>query len=258
MASISAAACFRRKLQLTDRTGRYSAIAAGARIHRRVLFRPTDGWRHSAGFAPASCLGGKLRPSHRRCLVVAVPARARFRASFKQPIERAGPPPPLQKLSFDYRSYFNQTIADISWPDSLQRLAFGYGCNRPVDNVRWPVSLEELSIGLRKDREDNQTTMYSEFDKSIGSSAWPASLRRLTLGHEFRQSWQGLGTSMPNLEMFTLLLDEGYDSGDESLLRGIESHDGLRQLAVFEGSNLDGVVFPSIMQVLHFYNSFFI
>ncbi|CAN0244713.1 unnamed protein product [Ectocarpus fasciculatus] len=96
--------------------------------------------------------------------------------------------------------------------------------------------------------------LYSNFNQRIGSSIWPASLRRLTLGGDYRQSLQGLGTWMPNLEVLRVL-DWEYDSDDEivsnhdSLLRGIEWPKGLRELTVCHHSSLDGVVIPSTVTV---------
>ncbi|CAM9293941.1 unnamed protein product [Ectocarpus sp. 13 AM-2016] len=49
--------------------------------------------------------------------------------------------------------------------------------------------------------------MVSGFNQRIVRSAWPASLQQLALliGHKFRQSLQGLGTWMPNLETLRVL-----------------------------------------------------
>lgn len=56
---------------------------------------------------------------------------------------------------------------------------------------------------------------------------------------------------MPNLEGFRLLdYDINYNTPrEDSLLRGIEWPKGLRQLTVFEDSNLDGVEIPSSVKV---------
>ncbi|CBN78196.1 expressed unknown protein [Ectocarpus siliculosus] len=95
--------------------------------------------------------------------------------------------------------------------------------------------------------------MRSEFNQRIGRSAWPPSLRRLTLGHKFRQSLQGLGTWMPNLESLRLL--EWYvDLQNDSLLRRIEWPKGLLQLTVFKESSLEDVGIPAPVEVLHRYN----
>ncbi|CAN0076491.1 unnamed protein product [Ectocarpus fasciculatus] len=89
--------------------------------------------------------------------------------------------------------------------------------------------------------------MFSKFNQRVDVCAWPASLRRLTLGHKFRQSLQGLGTWMPNLETLNLL---DFGSGTEnSLLCAIEWPKDLRQLAVFRESSLDGVVIPSTVEL---------
>ncbi|CAN0245443.1 unnamed protein product, partial [Ectocarpus fasciculatus] len=61
----------------------------------------------------------------------------------------------------------------------------------------------------------------------------------LTLGGDFRQSLQGLGTWMPNLEELRVLdweydLDVGIVLSHDSLLRGIEWPKGLRELTVFD------------------------
>ncbi|CAM9701028.1 unnamed protein product [Ectocarpus sp. 12 AP-2014] len=164
--------------------------------------------------------------------------------------------PPLSSLQhFTFPSSFNQPIEDAVWPDSLLRLVLGAEFNQPVDRVRWPASLQELTFGLCYDSGHNGFEMYSNFNQCIGSSVWPASLRRLTLGHKFRQSLQGLGTWMPNLETFRIL---DYDSSDDSLLRGIEWPKGLRHLTVSKESNLDGVVVPSTVEVLHLYNDSYV
>ncbi|CAN0056553.1 unnamed protein product [Ectocarpus sp. 6 AP-2014] len=105
-------------------------------------------------------------------------------------------------------------------------------------------------FGLRDGAGDNQVTIYSEFSQRIGSSIWPSSMRRLTPGPGFGQLLQGLGTWMPDLETFSLL-EYGFVSGDDRLLRGIEWPKGLRQLAVRKGSSFDGVIVPSTVQVLH-------
>ncbi|CAM9657774.1 unnamed protein product [Ectocarpus fasciculatus] len=77
-------------------------------------------------------------------------------------------------------------------------------------------------------------------------------MRRLTLGHKFRQSLQGLGTWMPNLETFNLL---DYGSGiEDSLLHGIEWPKALCELVVFMDSSFDGVVVPSNVEVSRFNN----
>ncbi|CAN0055156.1 unnamed protein product [Ectocarpus fasciculatus] len=96
-------------------------------------------------------------------------------------------------------------------------------------------------------------SMHSDFNQRIGSSIWPASLRRLTLGGRFRQSLQGLGTWMPNLETLCLL-DHGVGSGGDSLLCGIEWPKRLRQLTVFQESNPNGVLVPSSVEVFCRYN----
>lgn len=89
--------------------------------------------------------------------------------------------------------------------------------------------------------------LWSRFNQRIDRSAWPASLRRLTLGVAFKQSLQGLGIWMPNLESLRLL---DYCSGDQCLLYGIEWPKGLRRLTVFEEkSKLDGVVIPANVEI---------
>ncbi|CAM9176705.1 unnamed protein product [Ectocarpus sp. 8 AP-2014] len=169
-----------------------------------------------------------------------------FGQFFNQPVARVKFPASLQQLCFGW--YFNQPVEGTVWPNSLQRLVLGRWFNQPVDNVRWAASLEEICFGWYENRGDNRMVMYSKFNHRIGSSIWPPSLRRLTLGHKFRQSLQGLGTWMPNLETLCLL---DYDSGDDSLLRGIKWPKGLRELTVFRDSDLEGVEIPSTVGVLH-------
>ncbi|CAM9957256.1 unnamed protein product [Ectocarpus sp. 4 AP-2014] len=167
-------------------------------------------------------------------------------SSFNQPIAGVVLPSSLQEL--DLGDSFNQPIEDVAWPDSLQWLAFGVVFNQPIDNVGWPASLEEVVFGFCDEWSGTGITMYSHFNQRIGSSVWPASLRRLTLGGQFRQSLQGLGTWMPNLEEIRVF-DWDDDLEIDSLLRGIEWPNGLRDLTVFEESSLDGVVFPPTVQV---------
>ncbi|CAB1104351.1 unnamed protein product [Ectocarpus sp. CCAP 1310/34] len=170
-----------------------------------------------------------------------------FGEAFDQPIESVTFPASLEELAFD--TDFNQPIEGVTWPDSLQRLAFGFLFNQPIDNVRWPASLEEVCFGKHESQGFDHAIMFSEFNQRVDMCAWPASMRRLTLGHKFRQSLQGLGTWIPNLEIFHFL-DHSNGSGDEdSLLRGIEWPTGLRQLAVFRDSRLDGVIIPSTVEV---------
>ncbi|CAN0067461.1 unnamed protein product [Ectocarpus sp. 8 AP-2014] len=166
---------------------------------------------------------------------------------FDQPIQRVVFPPSLQELTVE--GSFNQPIEGVSWPDSLQKLALGFSFNRSIDNVRWPASLQEITFASCEDYGDNAVTVYADFNQSIGSSVWPASLRRLTLGEHFRQSLQGLGTWIPNLEALRLLDHKDGSGTEESLLRGIEWPMVLRHLAVIKGSNLDGVTIPSVVQV---------
>ncbi|CAN0523695.1 unnamed protein product [Ectocarpus sp. 12 AP-2014] len=65
--------------------------------------------------------------------------------------------------------------------------------------------------------------MNSSFNQDISDSGWPSSLRRITLGGFFRQSLQGLGTWMPNLEALRILEWDIDNIPNESLLvRGIE------------------------------------
>ncbi|CAN0056486.1 unnamed protein product, partial [Ectocarpus sp. 6 AP-2014] len=166
---------------------------------------------------------------------------------FTHPIQRVVFPSSLEELTI--LEMFDQPIEGVLWPDSLQRLVLGSCFNQPIDNVRWPASLQEISFASCKDKEDNTLSVYADFNQSIGSSVWPASLRRLTLGEYFRQSLQGLGTWMPNLEALRLL-DYRYNPGSHaSLLREIEWPKGLRYLTVLEGSNLDGVTIPSVVKV---------
>ncbi|CAM9857652.1 unnamed protein product, partial [Ectocarpus sp. 4 AP-2014] len=68
-----------------------------------------------------------------------------------------------------------------------------------------PASLEKLIFGLLEGAGDNQVPIYAKFTQCIGSSIWPASMRRLTLGPGLWQSLQGLGNWMPNLEALSLL-----------------------------------------------------
>ncbi|CAM9776552.1 unnamed protein product [Ectocarpus sp. 12 AP-2014] len=174
-----------------------------------------------------------------------------FGVGFNQPIERAIFAASLQRLTFGQQ--FDQPIERAVWPDSLQRLVFGENFNQPVDTVRWPALLQELTFGTCEDQEDGRMVMRSEFNQHLGSSRWPASLRRLTVGGTFRQSLQGLGTWMPNLEVLRALDWEddgwGHPSHGDSLLREILWPNGLRELTVFKKSSLDGVVIPSTVQV---------
>ncbi|CAN0059775.1 unnamed protein product [Ectocarpus sp. 4 AP-2014] len=170
-----------------------------------------------------------------------------FGEAFDQPIEWATFPASLEELAFDMD--FNQPIEDVTWPDSLQRLAFGFFFNQSVDNVRWPASLQEVCFGKHEGRGFGSAIMFSEFNQRVDVCAWPASMRRLTLGHRFRQSLQGLGTWMPNLETLHLLDHSNGSDNEDSLLREIEWPKGLRQLAVFRDSSLDGVVIPSTVEV---------
>ncbi|CAM9970144.1 unnamed protein product [Ectocarpus fasciculatus] len=173
---------------------------------------------------------------------------------FNQPIERVSWPASLRQLTLFGR--FNQSIEGTVWPDSLQRLVFGHDFNQPVSNVRWPASLQEIAFGCLEDKGNSRMMIDSNFDQGIDRSAWPASLQQLTLGHKFRQSLQGLGTWMPNLEALRLLSWD-HMVQHNSLLRGIEWPKGLRELTVSDGSilddlvapNLDGVVIPSTVQV---------
>ncbi|CAN0056281.1 unnamed protein product [Ectocarpus sp. 6 AP-2014] len=171
-----------------------------------------------------------------------------FGGGFNQPIERATFSSSLQRLTFG--QVFNQPIERVEWPDSLQALIFGEHFNYPVDNVRWPASLQEVSFGCCEATWDYRTVMGSDFDQCISKSVWPASLRRITLGGMFRQSLQGLGTWMPNLEALRMLeWDIDNIPNDSLLVRGIEWPKGLRELTVFKESILDGVVIPSTVQV---------
>ncbi|CAN0362701.1 unnamed protein product [Ectocarpus sp. 12 AP-2014] len=177
-----------------------------------------------------------------------------FGFSFNQPIQLATFPASLHQLIF--AGGFNQPIEDVLWPACLQGLAFGTCFNQPVDNVRWPVSLQEVAFGWCSELQRNDVLMYSKFNQRIGRSVWPASLRRLTVGGEFRQSLQGLGTWMPKLEALRVL-DWEYDPHfntfiypqNGSLLHGIEWPKGLRELTVLEQSSLDGVAIPSTVKV---------
>ncbi|CAM9755300.1 unnamed protein product [Ectocarpus sp. 12 AP-2014] len=171
-----------------------------------------------------------------------------FGVGFNQPIERATFSASLQRLTFGQQ--FDQPIERVEWPDSLQVLIFGENFNQPVDNVRWPASLQELTFGDYLELPDDRMGMNSSFNQYISYSVWPASLRRITLGGFFRQSLQGLGTWMPNLEALRILEWDIDNIPKESLLvRGIEWPNGLRELTVFKESILDGVVIPSTVQV---------
>ncbi|CAM9322251.1 unnamed protein product [Ectocarpus fasciculatus] len=178
---------------------------------------------------------------------------------FNQPIEEVLWPGSLQQLTFG--SWFDQPIEGVSWPDSLQTLGFGEMFNQPVDNVRWPSSLQDLRFGSLDEEGDNGgMTMFSDFNQRIDHSIWPTSLRRLTLGHNFSQSLQGLGTWMPNLEVLRLLdynMSDVSDSGDNNLLCGIEWPKGLRHLMLFEGKVLEEVVVPKTVQVVWSRNKYF-
>ncbi|CAN0219529.1 unnamed protein product [Ectocarpus fasciculatus] len=163
---------------------------------------------------------------------------------FNQPIERAAFPASLEELVLG--ADFNQPIESVSWPDSLQKLVFAGCFNQPVDNVKWPATLQEVTFGLYRGTGENEMGSYSRFNQRIGSCVWPTSLRRLTLGDMFRQSLEGLGTWMPNLDTLRLL---DHVSGGDSLLRGITWPEGLRHLTVFKESSLDGVAIPSTVEV---------
>ncbi|CAN0164408.1 unnamed protein product [Ectocarpus fasciculatus] len=187
---------------------------------------------------------GVLWPSSLKELIFEV------EAGFNQPIERVVWPASLQQLTL--RGAFDQPIEGVQWPDSLQGLLFGACFNQPIDDVKWPSSMHELTFGGcctdEVHDEEDMIFMSSSFNQPIGSSVWPTSLRRLTLGESFRQSLQGLGTWMPNLEAFRLF--EHVPDGN-SLLRGIEWPKGLRQLTVCDGICLDGVVFPPSVEVVY-------
>ncbi|CBJ33433.1 expressed unknown protein [Ectocarpus siliculosus] len=71
------------------------------------------------------------------------------------------------------------------------------------------------------------------------------------LGDDFKQSLQGLGTWMPNLEVLRLFDFRDPDFGNDSLLLGIGWPTGLRQLAVYECTKMDGVTIPSTVEVLY-------
>ncbi|CAM9775302.1 unnamed protein product [Ectocarpus fasciculatus] len=171
---------------------------------------------------------------------------------FDQPLQRVVFPSSLQE--FTVLGSFNQPIEGVLWPDSLQRLALGYSFNRPIENVRWPTSLQEITFACCEDQGDDEVVVYADFNQSIGGSFWPASLRRLTLGNKFRQSLEGLGTWMPNLEALRLLSWDDMVQHN-SLLRGIEWPKGLRHLTVLdeycevEVPDLDGVEIPSTIRV---------
>ncbi|CAM9351317.1 unnamed protein product [Ectocarpus fasciculatus] len=175
-----------------------------------------------------------------------------FGTDFNQPIERAMFPALLETLAFGMK--FNHPIEGTVWPDSVERLVFGWHFNQPVDNVRWPASLQELTFGSnRTNPRDGLTMLFSTFNQRIGSSVWPASLRRLTLGGDsFRQSLEGLGIWMPNLETFHYI-DYRRSSG-LNLLRGVQWPTGLRQLTVCMESSIDGVVIPQTVEVLHLHS----
>ncbi|CAB1103084.1 unnamed protein product [Ectocarpus sp. CCAP 1310/34] len=171
---------------------------------------------------------------------------------FNQPSEDVVWPASLQQLTFGNR--LNHPIEGTVWPDSLQTLVVGVDFNQPVDNVRWPASLQELTFGWCDEFAGNGMVIFANFDQPIGSSVGPALLRRLVLGHMFRQSLQGLGTWMPNLEVLHLLHYHGSGLGDSNFLREIEWPKGLRHLTLLEGTSIDGVDIPLAVQVLFAYN----
>ncbi|CAB1104348.1 unnamed protein product [Ectocarpus sp. CCAP 1310/34] len=172
-----------------------------------------------------------------------------FGLFLNQPIEWCTFPASLEELSFG--AFFRQPMEDVTWPASLNRLDLGCVFNRPVDNVKWPASLAEVCFGVRQEVLGD-VVVTSKFNRPIGASAWPKAMHRLTLGQNFRQSLQELGTWMPNLETFHLL-HHIHDSGTEdSFLRGIEWPKGLRQLAVCRLSSLAGVVIPSTVEACTF------
>lgn len=70
------------------------------------------------------------------------------------------------------------------------------------------------------------------FDQPLCGADWPASLRRLIIGHDFQQSLQGLGSWIPHLKELYLLV--GIDTTYNSLLSGIEWPSDLRKLYLFE------------------------
>lgn len=172
---------------------------------------------------------------------------------FNQPIEQAAFPASQYEITFG--EFLNQPIDGVLWPDSLQRLFFGIDFDQSIDNVRWPASLEELTFGWCDEVAGNGIVMRSDFNHRIDSRVWPESLRRLTLGHKVRQSLQGLGTWMPTLETLRLF-DWDCHTANDSLLRGIERPEALRQPVVFQNSNLDGIVVPSAVEVVYAYNEF--
>ncbi|CAN0337444.1 unnamed protein product [Ectocarpus sp. 12 AP-2014] len=178
--------------------------------------------------------------------------RLSFGAFFDQPIEDVVWPASLKQLAFG--GYFNQPTEGVVWRDSLLKIHFGNFFNRQIDNARWPASLQDVTFGgcsdsQDKGRRDNRMLRLSLFNQRIGSSVWLASLRRLNLGGDFRQSLQGLGTWMPNLEGLHLFDGEDIVSQNDSLLRGIEWPEGLRELTVFWESSLHGVEIPPTVTI---------
>lgn len=84
--------------------------------------------------------------------------------------------------------------------------------------------------------------MSSAFNQAIGTGVWPSSLRRVRIGGDFSQSLDALGSWMPFLEEFTLLVR------DHSLLVGIVWPKKLKKLTLYEW-DLHGVDIPPAVEL---------
>lgn len=145
-----------------------------------------------------------------------------FGEDFDQPVESVVWPVGLRELTLGWN--FNQPIELVVWPASLQLLQLGCRFNQPIARVTWPTSLQRLSFGIFDPDIDSYS---SKFNQPIDQAVWPATLRNVGFGRCFRQSLQGLGTWMPNLEEFMLDADD-YNS----VFDDIEWPKGLKILRV--------------------------
>lgn len=140
--------------------------------------------------------------------------RLAFGSNFNQPMEGVALPNSLRQLSFGI--HFNQMVEGVAWPRSLEEVAFGERFDHPIERVMWPDSIRKLSFGQYFEQpiaevtwpasmcdlsfgeyKDWRAGWSSWFNEALDSTPWPTSLRRITVGHKFRQSLQGLGTWMP-------------------------------------------------------------
>lgn len=171
-----------------------------------------------------------------------------FGRDFNQPIEGVAWPESLKVLTFG--EYFDQPIELVKWPDSVTSLLFGDYFNQPIERATWPVALEELSFGFVDHNlsTGDRFSMWSRFSKALDTSSWPTSLRKLSIGGEFLKSLEGLGTWMPNLQEFTLLVREWCPYG--SFLRPIEWPKGLRELTVHNDVDPGQMSIPDTVKIL--------